>query len=653
MNNQEFMFKEGVRIKYFGEEAIVSACKPEFTAIVFENKTASLLSQSQLKHAFKKGDLIVVKRESAIVYQGLTLAEDIKKAELLTPYLEELHKRAHKHSLKTRLMVIEYVCKKHNISQENAPSATSLNEKYKAYVAHGLDIVPVILKPKKARAPRLDKEVLKIAEKCIYKLYLQRNGIKKSEVFKEIQGQCEVAGVADKCLSQSQFYSMTKKLNQLEVIRARQGHDAARRLARESGGRYVLDFPLQRVEIDAVHTKVGLLDDGTLEFIGVPIIYLAIDTYTRCIIAYSISWGESPGELAAAVTELIRKCVSPKNKSDKAMNDWPLTGVPYAFFGDAGKAFIAREVTLLMAQLKAHYITTETKSPWKKPFIESFNKTLRSQFCESVPGYMRNDDEKTYDETVEAMAVLTMTEFIDSLEVFILDHYHQNPHSGLYGDSPANYCEKALEKFQPRMVTDMNMLDVIKGVDIEGAIQPSKGIQKNNVFYSSRELTDLRFELLHSIKAASPRVFYFYDKNDISSIVVVNDLDGSMFRVETKDPRVRKGMSLRELNGTLPKVINKKGSVPFNRFNAVMTEPIERKARLEREKRERAAMKKQKARAIKQTELDAKAGNSIDLNEHIDNEIGRYPQNYTESHVLNNSYTDEDLDCGVDEWEQE
>jgi putative transposase len=655
MNNSQTisMFKEGMCINYFGNDAVIDAIKPTFAVISYENKTISTLNPKQLNHAFKTGNLIIKKRKNAVIFQGLTSPEDIEEAEILEPFLQNLHIQTYKNSLSTALKVIAGVCKKNNISPDDAPSATTLRNKYKVYVAHGLDIVPVIKMPIKARAPRLDKAVLKITEKCLYDLYLQPNGIKASEVLKEIVIRCDNAGLSDKCLSSSQFYIIKGKLDPLEVIRARQGHDAARRLARESGGKYVLDFPLQRVEIDAVHTKVGLLDDGTLEFIGVPIIYIAIDTYTRCILAYSISWGESPGELAAAVTELIRKCVSPKTKSPKAMNDWPLTGIPYAFFGDAGKAFVAREVTLLMAQLQSHYITTETKSPWKKPFIESFNKTLRNQFCDSMPGYMRNDGEKNYDKTIEAMATFTMTEFIDSLDVFILDHYHQNPHSGLYGDTPSNYCEKALENFAPRMIQDMTMLEVIKGSEESGAIQPSIGIQKNNVMYSSPQLTALRFELFKTLKAASPRVSYFYDKSDISTIVVVNDLDGTMFQVETKDPRVKKGMSLKEFKNDLPSKITSNIATPFTRFSSVITEPIERKARLLRKKREENEQRKAKRKARQQAEFDAQDEKFMDASKHIKNEANRYPQNHTNKVLVTDAHSDKGIEYTNDEWETE
>ena len=395
------------------------------------------------------------------------------------------------------------------------------------------------------------------------------------------------------------------------------------------------------------------MDDATYEFIGVPIIYLAIDTYTRCIIAYSISWGESPGELAAAVTELIKRCVSPKTKSPKAMNDYPLTGIPYAFFGDAGTAFIAREVVFLMAQLASHYITTETKSPWKKPFIESFNKTLRSQFCISLPGYMRNDEENTYDETLEAMAVLTMTEFIDALDVFILDHYHQNPHSGLYGDTPSNYCEKALETYAPRRVQDMNMLEIIKGSEEERAIQPSKGIQMENVLYSSPQLTALRLELLPSLKAASPKVTFFYDKSDISKIVVVNDQDGTMFQVETKDPRVKPGMSLKEFKSEIPPVITSNKATPFNRFNSVMTEAIERKARALRKKREEAEQRKSKSKARQKAELSAQGKAPTSLSEHIEKEKSRYAQNHTDKTLVNDAHSDENMQYPDGDWSTE
>ncbi len=112
MNNQEIMFKEGVRISYFGEEAVVSVCKPEFTVITFENKTASMLSQGQLKHAFKKGELVVIACESSGHSQEETRSEDFIKEECLKQFFHELHNKKTKKSNNASSKDIARICKR-------------------------------------------------------------------------------------------------------------------------------------------------------------------------------------------------------------------------------------------------------------------------------------------------------------------------------------------------------------------------------------------------------------------------------------------------------------------------------------------------------------------------------------------------------------
>lgn len=574
MQTSSTMFKENMRIKFYGEDAIIEAIKPAFAVLSHDNGLITNTTPEKLHKAYRTGQLEIKRREQAVTYQPLTDDSDIERAEFWLLFLLHHNKKEYKGSDKAIKATIKSVCKKNNISDDDAPSCSTFRRRMNCWVENDYDIIPVIKKQSKKRAPRLPDETIELAEKCIDEYHLKRDGVNKLQTYYAYIKACE-----DKCIesimSRSQFYNIVNSLNPIDVERCRKGPDAARRLARGNNGSFHTDFPLQYVEIDAIHPKVGLLDDITQEYIGVPIIYLAICRYTRCILAYSMSYGTSPSELSDAVVELIKKCVSPKDKPEHTANGWPLSGVPYAFVGDAGPAFIANNVLNLMAQLKTTYITTETQSPWRKPFIESFNRTLRSQYCDALPGYARWADERNTDKPVKAMAVLTLSDFIKSLDVYLLDHYHQNPHRGLYGDTPADYCKNALEKYSPREVLDMSSLKIVGGNEVEGIIQPSKGIQKNNIYYYSNQLAEYRSSIMTSHNSNNPCVQFLYDRNDISQITVVDDMTDKLFVVEAKHSKVMPGMSLSEFKGTIPKV-TKKSVTPFNQNNTVLTDSLKR-----------------------------------------------------------------------------
>jgi putative transposase len=602
---------------------------------------------SELMLAYRSGLLIIKKKDNAVLLnRQLTNQKDKEKAIIVENHVIEAHKHANPHSLKTRTKVIAIIKKRHSYTGKQVPSPSTLRRWYISWLENEMEIYPVIKRVKKTRASRHSVATVELAESIMDRYYLIPQGLNKRQTFfkykdehDELFAKGEIEG---KSISESRFYELLNELNQLDVTYARYGKDEARKFARCSEGMYVLDFPLQRVEIDAVHIKVGLLDDDTGEFLGTAIVYLAIDVFTRCIAGYSISYGQTPSEISDAVIQLIQHCVTPKTKSAFAQNNWPLTGIPFAFVGDAGKAFKCRVVTNLMAQLKCTHTTTETKSPWRKGFIESYNRGFRSSYASNLPGYTRNNDEDNSDKTIEEIATLTLGEFISTLEVYILDHYHQSPHKGLFLDTPVNVCEEALKECSPRIVADLKKLEMFSGFELEGVIQGCQGIQRNTLYYNSRHLNDLRLAItLHGDKK-NPKVLFLYDKNDVSKISVIDDTTGVIFEVPCCDPRVLPGMSLAEFNQKYRSGNKTKTTKVFSKSNWIVTEAIKRKQEgIMLKKIEKAALAK-KMREEKQEQKNKQAENKDSqtnditerATEHVQAEANRHGRNHTGKAVI-------------------
>ena len=548
-----------------------------------------------------------------------------------------MHQHANPHSLKTRQKVKKIINKRHGYTGKNVPSESTLRRWYVSWIENEMEIYQVIKPAKKTRAKRHSNAVIELAESAIDKYFLIPQGLNKRQTYFKYKEEYEALKCEDKIdgkiISESRFYEMLNELNQLDVVYARYGKDEARKFARFSEGMYVLDFPLQRVEIDAVHLKVGLLDDETGEFLGTAIVYLAIDVFTRCIVGYSVSVGNSPSEISDAVIELIKHCVTPKTKSAFTENHWPLTGIPFSFVGDAGKAFKCRVVTHLMAQLKCRHITTETKCPWKKGVVEALNKGVRSGYASNLPGYTRNNDEDKTDKTIEEIATLTLGEFIATLEIFILDHYHQNPHKGLFNDTPANVCEEALKNCSPRVVADLKKLEMFAGVELEGVIQGGQGIQRNNLYYGSRQLNDLRLELTTLGNKKNPKVPFLHDKSDVSKICVIDENTGVVFDVPCHDPRVTPGMSLAEFNHQYRSGIKATKTKVFTKSNWVVSEAEKRKREeIMLKKKQKATLAKQK-RENKKKQASEQVEQTSDITEiateHVNAESNRHARNHT------------------------
>lgn len=646
MKDSTFILQKGMRINYLGDNVTVLAIGDNFSVIQYENGDVGYPLPMELMSAYRNGLLIIKKSENAVLMnKQLTKQEDKEKALRVEHFLVELHQHANPHSNPTREKVIKIIAKRHKYSGKEVPSPSTLRRWYIAWLDNEMDIYPVIKQPKKPRAKRHSEKMIELAEQVMDDYFLVANGLSRRqtyfkyvEIAEEHLGQ---EGWGNKLISESRFYEMINELNQLDVVYARHGKDEARKFANSSEGKYVLDFPLQRVEFDAIHLKVGLLDDETGEFLGTVIVYLAIDCYTRCIVGYSISYGKKPSEVSDAVIELLKHCVSPKVKSPLAENDWPLTGIPFSIYGDAGSAFKCRAVTSFMAQIKTNHITTETRSPWRKGMSEAFNGTLRKQMASTLPGYTRNNEEHKTDKSIEEIATLTLGEFIACLEVYILDHYHQNPHKGLFLNSPANVCREAMKTCPPpRVVSDLSKLDSFGGFEMTGTIQGGQGIQRKNLYYSSPDLNKLRLKLSKLGEKSNPKVPFLYNKNDVSKISVIDETTGCLLEVPCTDPRVSPDMSLKEFNHKYRSGTKVTRTRVFSHDNPVVSEAMKRKlAEILLAKRE-AAKKKQEAKA--KSKSSKKSGSNDKslaerASEQVNTEAGRFAKNHTGKPVKKSS----------------
>ncbi|WP_209441855.1 hypothetical protein [Alteromonas stellipolaris] len=125
-----------------------------------------------------------------------------------------------------------------------------------------------------------------------------------------------------KPMSKSSMDNILDSLDPFEVVASQKGLIEARAVFRDSNEKIVAYFPMERVEIDAVHLNLGLVDEETGEYIGKVIVFLSIDVHTRYILGYSLVYGLSPAESAEAAIELLRHTVSPKIANGNYQNEW-------------------------------------------------------------------------------------------------------------------------------------------------------------------------------------------------------------------------------------------------------------------------------------------------------------------------------------------
>jgi putative transposase len=497
---------------------------------------------SYIMSAFSKNGFRIVspQREKDKYHRPLT-QEESEQLDLLGAYLLRLDQEPHPNSLKTRQKVIELISQHY---KKLTPS--TLYNYYKKWIDADRDIT-VFLPRHTKRSSQFSDEVLNILEEVIHDFYLtkeRRSILECHEIFKQ---KVLPLGVKHKCMSRSHFYDKVGELDDYEVVCAREGREAARKKFNHTKEVISADYPLQFVEMDAVHLTLGIVDELTGEILGTLIVYFAICRYSRVVVGYQVGIkGEKRGENSNDVQTLIRYSQSQKPQLPHCDHQYFAHGAWTTVLCDAGTAFTSNFTASVIAATGGTRITTQTGTPKKKPFIERFNRTFREQLASKIPGYLpKRMSGIESDSDWQSQACVTLPQVRRIIEKWLCDSYHVSSHSGLDNQTP---MEVWFEYYQSRRldgpvpVDPANMLVV--GTPFTPTIQSRNGIQRQNLFYNSNELQEL-WRRLAKEGGKNPKVHALYSE-DISEIYITPSKHCLGFSVPCTDKSIRRGTTFIE-----------------------------------------------------------------------------------------------------------
>lgn len=542
-------FKNGVRIRWNEKTAVIRLFEKDLAVVQFRDGKTVNLPPEQLLTAYNQGEMELVGPELEVKPQPVLTTTQKQQVEVLDAYLQLLHKQEYPGSIATMRAVIAQVNPEleEKYGPTNPMSPATLNRKYRKWLDAGRVTARLLIKPLQARPSRIDDEVKALMDEVIENIYLKNRYINVSQCYRMFASRYQQAGYQPDCPTRNTFEKRIKQRDAYEVTLRREGSVAARRKFRTVLKHFTTEYIMQRVELDAVQPNIELIDaEGNL--IGKPVIFLMIDCHSRAILGYSITYGK--GETAQAVIECIRHSILPKTREHYPylQHEWLMYGVPSEIVCDAGAAMTSDSVSAFLASAGISRMTTETRQPWLKPFIERFNRTLRTQCLCYMPGYGgKRSDDFELPATLVQQACMQADEFERVLTGYIVDGYHQDKHSGLNGRSP-HWVWNEQVQYNPVMLPEnIESLNQFAGVVLEGTIQAHKGLQREKVFYNSRELVSLYRQICQekNIKN-SVKVNFYFNTFDISSIRVIDPFTGELLFVPAIDSRIEQGMTLAE-----------------------------------------------------------------------------------------------------------
>lgn len=369
--------------------------------------------------------------------------------------------------------------------------------------------------------------------------------------------------------SKATIYNRFDAIEPLMAAEKQLSKQEQKRLRRQLKGELVGSCPLDRVEMDAIYVSIGLLDDDGRTYLGNAVIMVAIDTFTRAVVGYSLNVGKDVSESADLAVECIKNAVYEKENPN-----WPMFGLMTKIMHDASTSITSNLFKRTAFDLGAHPVTVRSNEPWAKPFIERFFLTLRIEFLSELPGYLgsklfRGTRHLNPEDTLENHATLTVSQFKEKFEEFITDYYHESGHAGLNYRSPNDvWNDQIANKFVPSLPNISNDMDSYRGIQVSERTLYELGYVKiENEIYRDDALKSL---WLRGVR----KVTVQYSRIEASSVVIPvtkaadqKALGKSLIIAERRDTSYQPLTSLRSsLNAAREGVNNhleKKGKVRY------------------------------------------------------------------------------------------
>lgn len=245
-------------------------------------------------------------------------------------------------------------------------------------------------------------------------------------------------------------------LDKFEVTVARKGLQAAQKLFKPVGQGLQVDRPFERVEMDewkidlvSIMADAGLLQlFSTEELVNLGLdntrsrwwVTAAIDCRTKCFVGAKLT--RNPRTTAAL--ECLRMTTLDKGRladAVGAVSGWQMAGTAEMLVTDNGPAFKAARLSDTCADLGIVLERSIAGLPGMRGTVERVFRTAASTLLHRLNGRTFSSVLERGDHPAETRACLNVENLCFALVRWIVDIYHNTPHSGLGGRTPLEQWE--------------------------------------------------------------------------------------------------------------------------------------------------------------------------------------------------------------------
>lgn len=446
-----------------------------------------------------------------------------------------------------RVMVpaIEEVWKRNKKSgitlQRRPPHFTTVAQWIRVYQDAGDDIRALVDREQEKgnRDNRVRPAVEEMVDDLIQTRYLTPERPPVQEIRKELKGLIATANagfIHRELLAVPSIGYIKRKIGGLsayDVCRARYGKRVADLKFRTSGRGVVTLRPLERAAMDHTRMDVFVIDERTCLPLGRPWLTLILDEHTRYVLGFYLSF-EEPSSVSMA--RALRHALAPKDGIVDVKASWDAWGVMETLVVDNGMEFHSHALENGAGRFGITVQFCPRRKPWYKGKIERFFGTLNTSLLIDMKGKTFSSLVLKGDYDPAKHAVMTLETLKRVINIWIVDIYHQTPHSVLKM-TPQQAWDEGIERVDRYLPPSSIATEAAFSVSHTRRLT-HKGIEFDTLLYNSPELGALRAE-----NGEGMTVEVRTSDDDLGSIVVIGPDGKTLINVPALDLEYAKGLT--------------------------------------------------------------------------------------------------------------
>jgi putative transposase len=279
-----------------------------------------------------------------------------------------------------------------------------------------------------AGARRIKPEVIKIIRTQLKEHRFVPHPETLHAIRERINGECRAAGYKE--ISLSVLCSFEAETTLKKKLEAQGRKKKAKDLFQPKVGHLPnSDFPLSIIQIDHTPIQICLVDEEDRQPIGDPWLTLVIDTYSRMVLGFFLSF-DAPSTVSTGMA--MAHAFLPKEeylRSVGVTGEWPCWGFPDVILVDNAAELNGE---MMHAARKLYRFTLRDRPVEGARFgghVESAFRTFMNEF-KSVPGTKFSNPVERGEYDSEGRAIFTIAEFETFFTEFLVNEYHLRAHRG-------------------------------------------------------------------------------------------------------------------------------------------------------------------------------------------------------------------------------